>query len=117
VEILFEHHLEILDISAIAEWDVLAFLHRHGTTIAGGVYLVRMIGYNQSMIESALDKLTRSGLIQGSRGSDGIGLYKSIPLDTPARQNSFEALIKLADQRNGRLHLIRAVRMRSNSTT
>ena len=118
MEIPFEHHLETLDISAVAEWDVLAFLHRHGTTIANSVHLVHLIGYNQSVVESALDKLTRAGLIQGSLGSDGIvGLYKFISLDTPARQNSFEALMKMADQRNGRLQLIRALRRLSNNQT
>jgi hypothetical protein len=30
LEIPFERNLETLDITGIAEWDVLAFLHRHG---------------------------------------------------------------------------------------
>jgi DNA-binding MarR family transcriptional regulator len=80
LEIPFERHLETLDISAIAEWDVLAFLHRHGTTIANAAHMVRLIGYSQSVVESALDNLTRAGLIQVSRGLDGIGLFKFIPL-------------------------------------
>ena len=109
MEIPFERHLETLDISAIAEWDVLAFLHRHGTTIASAVHIVRLIGYSQSVVESTLDKLTRAGLIRSSRGSDGVGLYKFISLDTPARQGCLEQLMKMADQRHGRLQLIRAL--------
>src|ERR1700684_1959412 len=109
LEIPFERHLEILDISAIAEWDVLAFLYRHGTTIASAAHMVRLIGYSQSVVASALDNLTKAGLIQSSH-SDGIGLYKFIPLDTPARQDCLEALIKMGDRRNGRLQLIRALR-------
>ena len=110
LEIPIDQHLQTLDISAIAEWDVLTFLHRHGTTIANTAYMVRLIGYSQSVVESALDNLTRARLIQGSRRLDGIGLYKFIPLDTPTRQDCFEALIKMADQRDGRLQLIRVLR-------
>ena len=115
MEIPFEQHLETLDISAIAEWDVLAFLHRHGTTIASAAHMVRLIGYSPSVVESALENLIRAGLILGSRGSDGIGLYRLIPLDTPARQDCLEALIKMGDRRNGRLQLIRALRKADNS--
>jgi DNA-binding MarR family transcriptional regulator len=115
LEIPFERHLETLDISGIAEWDVLAFLHRHGATIASAAHMVRLIGYSQSVVESALDNLTRAGLIQVSRGLDGIGLYKFIPLDTPARQDCIEELMKMADQRDGRLQLIGALRKADNN--
>ena len=115
LEIPFERHLETLDISGIAEWDVLAFLHRHGTTIANAAHIVRLIGYSQNVVESALDNLTRAGLIQVSPGLDGIGLFKFIPLDTPARHDCLEALIKMGDRRNGRLQLIRALRKPDNS--
>jgi DNA-binding MarR family transcriptional regulator len=116
LEISFERHLETLDISAIAEWDVLVFLDHHGTTIASAAHLVRLIGYSQSVVESALENLTRAGLIQGSRGFDGIGRYQVIPLDTPARQDCLEALIEMADRRNGRLQLIAALRKADNSS-
>jgi DNA-binding MarR family transcriptional regulator len=106
--ILFEGHLKSLGISAPAEWDVLAFVHRRGTTIGSAARLTRLIGYSQSVIESALDKLTQAGLIQGSH-SNGIGLYKFIPLDTPVRQDCLEQLIKMAEQRDGRLQLIWAL--------
>ena len=76
MEIPFERHLEILDISAIAEWDVLAFLYRHGTTIASAAHMVRLIGYSQSVVASALDNLTKAGLIQSSH-SDGITISHS----------------------------------------
>jgi DNA-binding MarR family transcriptional regulator len=105
----FEHRLEMLGISVVAEWDVLLFLLRHGTTIASDANMVRLIGYSPSVIKSALEGLTKAGLIQSSR-SDGTGLYKLIPLDTPARQDCLEALIKMADLRSGRLQLIGALR-------
>jgi len=71
--------------------------------------MARLIGYSQSVVESALSELAREGLIQRSGGSGGIGLYKFIRLDTPSRQNCLEELMKMADQRNGRLQLIRAL--------
>jgi hypothetical protein len=89
--------------------DALAFVRRHGTTIGSDANMVRLIGYSPSVIESALDGLTKAGLIQSSR-ADGTGLYKFIPLDTPARQDCLEALIKTADRRSGRLQLIAALR-------
>jgi hypothetical protein len=115
LEIPFERHLETLNISGIAEWDVLAFLHRHGTTIESTAHMVRLIGYSQSVIESALDSLTRARLIQGARGLDGIGLYKLVPPDTPARQDCLDALIKMSERRSGRVQLIGALRKASNN--
>jgi hypothetical protein len=116
MEIPFERHLEILDISALAEWDVLVFVNRHGTTIASAANMVGLIGYSQSVIESALEKLTKARLIQSSR-SDGIGLYRLVQLDMPARQDSFNALMKMATQRSGRLHLIRALQKTTRKRT
>jgi DNA-binding MarR family transcriptional regulator len=104
-----ERYLETLGVSAIAEWDVLAFLQRHGTTIANAAQVAHLVGYSQSVVESALHKLTRGNLIQCSRGSNGIRLYAFVPLDTPARQECLGELMKMADGRNGRLALIRAL--------
>lgn len=78
MEIQFRRHLETLDISAVAEWDVLVFLHRHGTTLASIARMGRLIGYSPSVVESALGKLTRAGLIQRARGSEGIASESSM---------------------------------------
>jgi hypothetical protein len=109
LETRFERLLETLDISAIAEWDVLVFLSRHGTIIASAAHMVGLIGYSQSAIEAALHKLTLAGLCERSRRADGIGLYKFTPLDMPARQDCLEELMKMADQREGRSQLIQAL--------
>jgi hypothetical protein len=37
LEIPFSQYLETLGIAALAEWDVLAFVRRHGTTIFGAL--------------------------------------------------------------------------------
>jgi DNA-binding MarR family transcriptional regulator len=98
----------------VADWDVLVFVRRHGTTIASDANMVGLIGYSPSVIEAALNGLTKAGLIQSSR-SDGTGLYKFVPLDTPAGRDCLDALTKMADRRSERLQLIGALRKTDKS--
>jgi DNA-binding MarR family transcriptional regulator len=103
-------HLKTLGISRLVEWDVLIFIYRHGTSLADADRLSRLLGYNRAAVGAALDTLTTSGLVQRSRNSNGIRMYRFVVgvRDEP-RRRALEELIKLADERQGRLLLVRSL--------
>jgi biotin operon repressor len=99
-------HLDTLRISTVAQWDVLAFIHTHGTNLASAEHLSRLLGYGRATIGTALDSLAASGLIQRSRASRGLRLYRLATFpENDSRPLSLNELIKATGERSGRLLL------------
>ncbi len=106
-DLLIQKNLEALGIALLIQWDTLAFLYRHGTALVRAGQIVRLLGSDTSSVSKALDRLESQGLIERSRGSQGIHLYRfAVPTD-PLRQSSFIELIGLAETRTGRLLLLK----------
>jgi DNA-binding IclR family transcriptional regulator len=108
-------NLEALQIRHLAEWDVLAFIYRHGTNLASADYIARLLGYGKAVVGAALDSLTSSGLVKRSRNSHGARLYQiaaSIPGD---RGPYLEEMMKLTEGRRGRILLIAHLRQASGN--
>jgi DNA-binding FadR family transcriptional regulator len=101
-------HLSTLGIDRLAEWDVLAFIYRHGTSLASAEKISALLGYSKAVVGSALDSLTTKGLVQRSRNSRGVRLYQFIGAapDAPSRL-ALDELIRVAEERPGRLLLIK----------
>jgi predicted transcriptional regulator len=101
-------HLSTLGITDLAEWDVLAFICRHGPSLAGAERIASLIGYSKAAVGSALDSLTAKGFVQRSRNSRGVRLYQFIGAapDAP-RQLALDELMRVAEERPGRLLLIK----------
>lgn len=101
-------HFEILKIYHIAEWDVLAFLSRHGSTLASAEQIARLLGHSRVTVGSALDLLTTAGLVQRSRSSNGVRLYRFDSfMASDSLRFSLKELMKVANDRKGRLLFIR----------
>jgi DNA-binding MarR family transcriptional regulator len=101
-------HFEALKIYHIAEWDVLAFLSRHGPTLASAEQIVRLLGHSRVMVGSALDLLTASGLVHRSRSSNGVRLYRSATfIASDSLRFSLRELMNVANDRDARLLFIR----------
>lgn len=99
-------YLNTLGIAHLAEWDVLAFIHNHGTSLASAERISTLLGYSKATVGSALESLTAKGLVQRSRNANGVRLYQTAvagPND-PLRL-AVEELIKVAEDRQGRLLL------------
>lgn len=95
----------------MVQWDALAFLYRHGTSLASADRISRLLGYRSDALSKALDTLTASGLVVRSRNSRGLRLYRlagSIP--------ALDELIGMADDRQGRLVLIEQLCQRALGT-
>jgi DNA-binding IclR family transcriptional regulator len=106
-------HLGTLGITHLAEWDVLTFVHLHGTSLASAEKIASLAGYTKTTVGAALESLTARGLVYRSRNSPGARLYRSASAapDDPLRL-AIEELMKVAEDRQGRLllakHLSRA---------
>jgi hypothetical protein len=104
-------HLGTLGIVDLAEWDVLAFVHSHGTSLASAEKIAAMVGSTRAVVGTALESLTAKGLVKRSRNSCGARLYQSVvgfPGD-PA-QLALQEVLKFAEDRRGRLQLIAHLR-------
>jgi hypothetical protein len=107
VDLPVREHLKNLGVSTLSEWDVLTFLHRHGTSLTSAAEIALLLGGNKAGVSAALDRLASLGLIQRSRGSQGVRLYRiSVPAD-PALYSCFMELMSLAENRDGRLLLLK----------
>jgi DNA-binding MarR family transcriptional regulator len=104
-------HLEALHISGLAQWDVLVFIHTHGTNLASAAHVASLTGYDKATVGTALDALTSAGLIQRSRNSRGVRLYRSASVsEGDSRRLALIELIKVAGDRKGRLLLVGCLR-------
>lgn len=99
--------LETLGVSLLSEWDALVFLYRHGTCLASSGQMARILGQDEATLGNALDRLESLGLIQCSRGSEGLRLYRFPLRMAPARLTCFLELMGLAGKRAGRLQLLK----------
>lgn len=95
--------LEMLGISLLSEWDLFAFVAHHGVSLIGTDHIARLIGYDGAVVNGALDRLERERLIERSRASQGVNLYR-IRVSTDARRKRCLAqFIRLSESRAGRL--------------
>jgi DNA-binding MarR family transcriptional regulator len=99
--------LNVLGISLLSEWDVLAFVHCHGVSLTSAEQIARLLGYEDSVVESALNRLERETLIGRSRPSRGVRFYRLAALTECERKRSLEYLIYVSETRDGRLLLRR----------
>lgn len=107
--------LELVRISLLSEWDVLVFLYRHGTSLATAGQIGLLLGYGSVTVGKALDRLGSLGLVERSRSSQGVRLYRfAVPMNSTCRQ-SMEQLLDLSENRSGRLIMARRLRERARS--
>jgi predicted transcriptional regulator len=96
-----------LGVANLTEWDALVFLYRHTATLCTAAQIAHLIGYEKSEISAALHKLEALGLIQRSRVSQGIRVYRFSASAEPWRLSGFLELMNLAQNRAGRLLLLK----------
>lgn len=103
---LIPERLQTLGISLVSEWDALAFVYRHGSSLGTAAQIARFIGYGDVEIAAALRTLDARGLIQRSRVSRGIRFYQLSEALEPSRRSYLVDLLSLAQSRSGRLLVI-----------
>jgi DNA-binding MarR family transcriptional regulator len=78
VEPSLQNCLENVDISLRSEWDVLAFVCRHGVSLASIGQIASLVGYESSEVAGALDRLEHEKLTEHSRKSPELRYYRLI---------------------------------------
>ena len=102
--------LKILGIESLCQWDVLVFLYRHQISLFGEEHLASLLGYASGPTVAAMDVLESLRLVECSRVSQGMRLYRfTVPAD-PQRGDASERLFALANSRAGRVVLSKKLR-------
>jgi DNA-binding MarR family transcriptional regulator len=97
-----------MDISLLSEWDMLAFVYRHGPSLTSTDRIARLIGYESDVVGAALDRLERNKLIERSEPRQGPRLYR---LSTNAgHRRCLQHLVSLTETRAGRLLLTKLLK-------
>jgi DNA-binding MarR family transcriptional regulator len=96
-----------MGISLLSEWDILAFVYRHGPTLTTTVQIARLIGYESTVVGDALNRLERAKLIERSGPSQGEGArLHRMRASTDARHRQYlQQFVNLSESRDGRLLL------------
>lgn len=107
--------LHTLGITSLSQWDVLVFLYRHQASLVGADVIARLLGYASGPVVAALDVLESLGLVERSRVSQIVRLYRfTVPSD-PRRGDAWAGLLALASHRAGRVRLAKGWRGRDHT--
>jgi DNA-binding IclR family transcriptional regulator len=106
-DVTVTERFQTLGLELLTEWDVLVFLYRHAASLCNAAQIAQLIGYDKAEIVAALHKLDALGLIQRSRVSQGIRFYRFSAPAEPSRYACFLELMNLAQNRTGRLVLLK----------
>lgn len=105
MELSVQSCLGSVGISLLSEWDVLAFVYRHGVSLTSIPHIASLVGYEITVVAGALDRLEREKLIERSRLSQGVCFYRILASTDARRQQCLQQLIRLSEGRAGRLLL------------
>jgi DNA-binding MarR family transcriptional regulator len=94
-------------ISSLCDWDVFSFVYRHVTSLTTADQIARLVGYESGVVGCALDRLESRKLIERSRPSRGVRLYRVLSLKDVEHQRCVQELVALSESRAGRLELVR----------
>ena len=111
-----EHWLKLLGIETLCQWDVLVFLYRHQSSLLSADQIGRLLGYANAGVVSALEDLDALGLLQRSRISEDVRLYRFTVPSNLGPAEAFNELIRLSEHRAGRMRVAKAFRSRNGKT-
>jgi DNA-binding MarR family transcriptional regulator len=97
--------VDSVGISLLCDWDVFAFVYRHVTSLTSADHIARLVGYESRIVGRALDRLERQKLIERSRPSRGVRLYRVLASKDVEHRRCLRELLTLSESRVGRLEL------------
>ena len=105
-----EGWLKTLGVESLCQWDVLVFLYRHQISLFGEEDLASLLGYASGPTVAALNVLESLRLVERSRVSQGMRLYRFTAPAEPERRDASERLFALANSRPSRVVLSKKLR-------
>jgi DNA-binding MarR family transcriptional regulator len=106
-ELAVQSCLESMGISLLSEWDILAFVYRHGPSLTSTDQIARLIGYDSAVVGAALDRLERAKLIERLEPSHGVRLHRMLASMEAQHRQRLQQFVSLSESRDGRLLLLR----------
>src|ERR1700676_4927592 len=97
VELSVQGLLESVGISLLSEGDVLAFVYRHGVSLTSIGQIASLVGYENSVVAGALDRLEREKLIERSRPSQEVCYYRIFVSMAAERQQCLQQLLSQSE--------------------
>src|SRR5580704_16563156 len=88
--------LKALGVTHLSEWDVLTFFYRHAASLCTATQIASLTSYHEAEIGLALNKLEALDLIQRSRISQGIRMYRLLVPEELGRRSSLTELLSIA---------------------
>jgi DNA-binding transcriptional ArsR family regulator len=110
VESSLQRCVHNVGISLLCDWDVFTFVYRHVTSLTTADQIARLVGYESGIVGGALDRLESHKLIERSRPSRGVRLYRVLNSMDVEHQRCLLELVTLSESRVGRLELARQLR-------
>jgi predicted ArsR family transcriptional regulator len=107
---LVQEFVQKLGLISLAELDVLVFLYKHQSILASAEQIARLLGYPGEAVDGALEKLESQKLVQRSRPSRGVHFFKLLSDTQLSPSHRLSQLVRLADDRAGRLLLYKHLR-------
>jgi DNA-binding MarR family transcriptional regulator len=102
--------VESVGVSLLCDWDVFAFVYRHATILTSADQIARLVGYESGVVGGALDRLERQKLIERSRLSRGVRIYRALTSKDVERERCLRELVILSESRAGRLELAKRLK-------
>jgi DNA-binding MarR family transcriptional regulator len=107
-EVSVQSCLESTGISLLSDWDMLAFVYRHGPSLISTDQIARLIGFESEVVGAALDRLERNKHIERSEPRHGVRLHR---ISTEAGHwRCLQQLVSLTETRAGRLLLTKLLK-------
>jgi DNA-binding MarR family transcriptional regulator len=114
-EALVQGFLEHMGITLLSEWDMLAFIYRHGPTLTTTHQIARLTGYESAVVAAALDRLESQKLIERVGNPERTRLHR-IVVSADIERRWIRQFVSLSQTRAGRLLLTKLLRpIRSDS--
>jgi len=110
LEVLLRDSLASIGVSFLKEWQILLFVYRHGVVLTSIAQLARLLSSEGPRIGGTLDRLESRRLIEASRSSNGVRLYKVVFSDD-SRRHCFQQLLSLTRDRAARLMLPKLLKL------
>jgi DNA-binding transcriptional ArsR family regulator len=111
LESSLERCFENVGISLLCDWDIFVFLHRHIFSLTSADQIARLVGYESDVVGEALDRLENQKLIERSRTSRGVRLYRVLTPKDVEHRGWLCKLVTLSENRAGRLELTKCLRL------
>jgi DNA-binding MarR family transcriptional regulator len=99
--------LRAIGISLLSEWDLLAFVYHHGPSLISTDHIAKLVGYDKTVVDAALDRLECEKLIERVGPSQGARLHRMLTPKDAQRGSYLQQLIALSESRDGRLQLFK----------